>query len=134
MTPVEVTKKISDQAALDLPALLLGAGLSDLAEYRNKTPVKSDDLEFCVYIEQDADTTDFEVFQILIQVQLHGSDKDQEYHSVIMPWLKEVITARFVEFEIRDSITSDLWPMDMRGSAFIFYYLHFNNSLDDCDD
>ena len=104
--------------------MLGGFALNEFSNYQIGTRfIQSDDLEFCVYIEADNDTTDFLIFKVLIQVQLFKLDQGQEYHSVIMPFLKKYITAEFVGFEIRDSITSDHWPMDLNGSSFIYYFL-----------
>lgn len=133
MTPVERTKAIADKAAEKLPALLATAGLSDFDEYQNKSPLRPDDLEFCVYIDSDDDSTDSQAFGVVIQCQIYGKDDGQEYHSVIMPFLREFITAELIEYEVRDSIRAEVWPMDNASTSFIFYGIAVSSQSDDCD-
>ncbi len=133
MTPVERTEAIKDLAAANLPALLGTAGLDDFDAYRNKTPLKSDDKEFCVYIDIDDDDTDSQAFGAIIQVQLSGKDEADEYHSVIMPFLRAELTASVVDYTVRESIKSDIWPMDNKGVSFIYYFVTFTIENDDCD-
>ena len=133
MTPVERTQAIADLAAANLPALLGAVPLDDFDEYRNKTPKKSDDKEFCVYIDIDNDDTDNQTFGAIIQAQLFGKDEADEYHSVIMPFLREFLTADVIEYTVRESIKSDVWPMDNKGVSFIYYFVTFTIENDDCD-
>lgn len=133
MTPVERTEAIKDKAAATLPALLTAAGLDDFDRYRNKSPQKSNDLEFCVYIDSDDNTTSSRAFGVVIQCQIYGKDQAQEYHSVIMPFLEEYITAELIEYEYRDGIRAEVWPMDNSSTSFVFYSVMFLTENDDCD-
>jgi hypothetical protein len=133
MTPVEITQLIADTMAAGLPSKLTTAGLENFAVYQNKIPNKADDLEVCVYLDYDDDDTDQAVLGILIQIQLYAKDENQEYHSVINPFLKKNITPELVGFETRQFIKSDHFPMDNNGSAFIFYKIEFSKNLTDCD-
>ena len=132
MTPVQRTQSIIDLVSANLPALLATAGLDDFDAYRNKSPLKSDDKEFCVYIDVDDDNTDSQSFGAIIQVQLFGKDEADEYHSVIMPFLREFLTPAIVGYDIRESIETDVWPMDSKGS-FIYYNVKFTKENSDCD-
>ncbi len=134
MTPVERTEAIKDLAAANLPALLGAVPLDNFDEYRNKTPLKVDSKQFCVYIDIDDDDTDSQTFAAIIQAQLFGKDEADEYHSVIMPFLRSELTASVVGYDVRESIKSDVWPMDNKGVSFIYYFVTFTIENDDCDD
>ena len=133
MTPIERTATIRDEAQSRLPALLAGAGLDDFDEYLNKSPLRSDDKEFCVYIDSDDNTTESRTFTVVVQCQIFKKDQAQDYHSVIMPFIEEYITAELIDYEYRDAIRSELWPMDNRSTSFIFYGIVFISDSDDCD-
>ena len=134
MTPIEKTTAIRDLLSANLPALLSSAGLSDFDEYRNKTPKKADDKELCVYIVSDSDNEETQDFTVLIQAQLYQSDQDQEYHSVIYPYLTENLTGDIVGDMQRQSIVGDIWPMEpgSGAAAFLFYEVSFFTDIDDC--
>ena len=133
MTPIERTKAIADEAALRLPGLLSAASLDDFDVYHNKSLLRTEDNEFCVYIEADDNLTDSIVFVAYIQAQISGTDKDQEYHSVIMPFLEEFIDADLVEYDERDFIMSDPWPTDLNSRSLLYYKIGFSSPSDDCD-
>lgn len=133
MTPVQRTEAIRATLAAGLPALLTTAGLDNFDQYRNKSPEKSDDKELCVYIDFDDNGTDVRSFGAIVQAQLYGDDQVQEYHSIIMPFVEENITADLVGYQERMNISSDVWPMEPNGStAFIYYMISFQTELDDC--
>lgn len=134
MTPIQKTEAIRSACASGLPILLTTAGLDDLDQYLNKSPTKSDDNELAVYIDFDDNNVSDEQFQVIIQIQLSGQDKTQEYHSVIMPFLKSAITEDLVKMQVRDSIKSDHYPMPPNGgNSYIFYVILFSSELDDCN-
>lgn len=134
MTAIEKTAAIRDLLSAGLPALLATALLDNFAEYLNKSPKRADDLEICVYIDLDDNDTDTSSFGVIIQAQIYGKDEVQEYHSVIMPFLEENLTADVVDMAVRLSIKGDPWPMDIKTStAFIYYSVLFQSELDDCD-
>lgn len=133
MTPIERTQAIADKAALILPGLLTTALLSPFVQYINKSPLEVDDNEFCVYIDSDINNEDSLLFSALIQVQISGEDKVQEYHSVIMPFIEENIDADLVDYVDRDSIEADVWPMDNTSRSFIYYTVSFSSPSEDCD-
>lgn len=133
MTPVQRTAAIKNLCSSNLPALLTAAGLDDFSEYLNKSPLKSDDKELCVYIDMDGNSTDRLEFGVLIQAQLYGEDQVQEYHSVIMPFLENNLSGDVVGFTERTNISSDVWPMEPGGAtAFIYYTVQFSKDIDDC--
>jgi len=135
LTPIERTEAIKDLCESDLPALLDDAGLSNFDEYRNKTPLKSNDKELCVYIAEDMNSPSENKFLVLIQVQIYGNDEGQEYHSVIMPFLEQELTADIVEYTDRDSISADVWAMDVeKMTTFLWYEIEFTEDKDGCDD
>ena len=51
-----------------------------------------------------------------------------------MPFLEKEITSNVVDYVNRDSISFNLFPLEDRSTAFCFYFLDFNEGLDDCDD
>jgi hypothetical protein len=134
MTPVQRTAAIKTVFSTGLPALLSTAGLEDFDEYLNKSPLRSNDKELCVYIDFDDNGTDTKTFGVMIQAQLYGDDQVQEYHSVIMPFIEQFITADVVGYQTRMNISSDVFPMEPNGSsAFVFYMVSFESQIDDCE-
>lgn len=135
MTPIQKTQAIADLLAANLPALLSTAGLDNFAEYLNTSPLRADDSEICTYIITDDNDVLNDTFGVIMRVQLYGLDKDQEYHSVIKPFLDESLTGSVVGMTQRLSIKSDLYPMEINGqTAYILYEVIFNTELDDCED
>ncbi len=53
MSPVEITEYVSTLLSTALPPKLADAGLDDFTEYINKSPLRSDDSELCVYSDYD---------------------------------------------------------------------------------
>lgn len=135
MTPVQKTAAIRDLLSANLPDLLSTAGLDNFDEYRNKSPLRSDDNEICTYIITDDNEVNNDSFGVIIRAQIYGKDLDQEYHSVIKPFLESDLTGSVVGMTQRTSIKSDLYPMEINGStAYILYSVIFDSELDDCDD
>ncbi|MCP4395552.1 MAG: hypothetical protein GY804_14990 [Alphaproteobacteria bacterium] len=132
MTAYEKTLAIANLMSSGLPTLLTAASLDNFDLYQNYSPEDDKKKIVSVYIDAEDDDTNIELFSVIIQCQLYGQDKIQEYHSVIMPFLRKNLKAIVVEMQIRDSIKSDLWPMDQNGSSFVYYSVSFLNSLDDC--
>lgn len=135
MKTVEITQLVSDTLESGLPSLLSADGLQDFDVYDNKSPYRATDLELCTYIDFEDNNTDEKQLGLIIQAQIVGIDKVQEYHSVILPFIESDITAGLVGYTVRQSIKSDVWPMDAASStSFIYYSISFSASLDDCDD
>lgn len=134
MTPIEKTQAVADLLAAGLPALLAGfsPSLSDFESYQNYSPEDDNKRIVAVYIDEDDDNTDSEMFSIIIQAQLASRDQVQEYHSVIMPFLREFLISSVVGMTERKHIKGNPWPMDSNGSSFIYYFVQFESSLDDC--
>ena len=134
LTPIERTAAIRDLFSNNLPDLLTDASLDNFDEYLNKSPLRSQDKELCVYIDFDDNDSDSYSFGVVIQAQLYGSDQVQEYHSVIMKFIEENIIGDTVGFTVRNNIAADIWPMDIeRSTAFIYYSVGFMTRTDDCD-
>jgi len=133
MTAVEKTKAISDLLAAGLPSLLATASLDNFDEYLNKSPLRIDDKELCVYIDFDDNTTDNKDFGVIIQTQLNGEDQVQEYHSVIMPFIESNLKGSTIGMVERVSIKSNVWPIDKHGTSYIYYEIEFTDMLDKCD-
>lgn len=134
MTAIEKTAAIRDLLSANIPGLLAGIGLDDFDEYLNKSPLRSDDKEICVYIDLETNDVDLTRFAVLIQAQIYKKDQVQEYHSVIMPFLEDNLDGNVVEMEQRQSIDADIYPLDISSStSFVFYSVVFETNLDDCD-
>ena len=133
MTAVQKTLKIKEYIETNLPALLVAAGLSPIDEYRNKTPLKNNDREICVYIDSDKNTKDGLEFSAIIQFQNSGADDVDEYHSVIFPLL-EAFDPEEIEMEERMSVEADIWPLDINSSnSYAVYIMVFRSWLDTCN-
>ena len=133
MTDIQRTQAIADLSAATLPGLLTTALLDDFAVYQNKSPLRAEDLEYCVYIDGGENTTDNKKFSVIIKCQIYEKDEDQAYHSVIMPFIEKYITAELVDYLYRDSISFNLFPIEDRSTAYCFYFVSFTNQLDDCE-
>lgn len=118
---------LSDKLASFVPAL------DDFDSYQNFSPTDDKARIIAVYIDEDEDNTDNEVFSVIIQAQIYGEDLVQQYHSVIMPFLRENLTNKIVGMMERIHIKGKVWPMDTNGSDFIFYLARFESDLDKCD-
>ena len=136
MTAIEKTKAIKDLLANNLPALLAAytPALDNFDEYLNKSPLRFEDKEICVYIDFEDNDTDNKRFGAIIQVQIFGEDQVQEYHSVIMPFLENNLTPDIVDMTERESIKSKIFPIDLdESTSFILYFVEFSEPLDKCD-
>jgi len=136
MTPIEKTKAIKDLLANNLPALLAAytPALDNFDEYLNKSPLRFEDKEICVYIDFDDNDTDTKTFGVIIQAQIYGEDQVQEYHSVIMPFLENNLTANIVDMVDRDKLSSKIFPIDLdESTSFILYFVEFSEPLDKCN-
>jgi len=136
MTAIEKTKAIKDLLANNLPALLAAytPALDNFDEYLNKSPLRFEDKEICVYIDFEDNDTDNKRFGAIIQVQIFGEDQVQEYHSVIMPFLENNLTPDIVDMTERESIKSKIFPIDLdESTSFILYFVEFSQPLDKCD-
>ena len=134
MKPTERTEAVRAKAEKELPSLLENAGLPNFAEYLKKPPLRADDNEFTVYIANQKNDTRQGLFFILIQVQLHGQNKGQEYHDVIWPWILEKVQPGLVGLQDREEVEADLWPMGPNTqNVFNYYEVAFSEDLDDCD-
>jgi hypothetical protein len=133
MTAIERTQAISDLLENNLPPLLATAGLDNFDVYQNKAPLRSTDLEMTVIVDYDEDDVDLYRFGVLIAAQLYGKDQAQEYHSIIMEFLREFLTGSVVGIMERNSIKGDPWPIDLNSTSFCFYEVGFSEPLDKCD-
>jgi hypothetical protein len=134
MTASVVKTTIMAKLASVLPALLSTASLDNFTDYLDEQPNKTDALQLGIYIIDETDTVDSHVLTVLIQGQLYSQgDWKQKYNDVIMPAIREHITASLVGYNVRERIMADLWPVDVNGSSFAYYEIEFSEVLDDCD-
>ena len=134
MTDVQKTEAIKDKLEADLPALLSAAGLDDFDEYNNKSPLRSDDNEICVYINGGQNDVVSNNFAVIVQIQLSGKDLIDEYHSIVKDYMLENITADIVDMVERVNFIYDIWPYDVHSNnTFAYYEITFEDKLDDCD-
>lgn len=134
MTAKQATEAIKNLAQTDLPALLAAEGLGDFDSYTDHSPDAPDQNAFAVYAINEKDAESARILIILIQAQLYGADLIQDYHSVVMDFLRNNLRPETVDMENIDEIEADIWPIDIRSSnSFAYYTIILNRSLDDCD-
>ncbi len=135
MTSSAVKTTIINKLQEVLPDLFNTAGLDDFEKYMDSQPDDTEKRIIGIYIAEEGDTEDFHILTLLIQAQLYKkSDYKQEYHNIIMPAIRENITASLVGYIDRDSLIGDLYPVERSGTSFAFYEIQFSNPLDDCGD
>lgn len=135
MTSKERTAAILNLVSTGLPPLLAAAPLPDFDEYVDGPPLRTDDSEFSIYVSDETDSVSEHDYSLIFQCQINGGDLSNEYHSVIMDYLRGNLTPEVVGFQSRIKLSADLWPIDPNsGTAFIFYEVIFQRELDDCSD
>ena len=134
MTAGQTKTAIKNKLASLLPALLTAAGLDNFDDYLDEQPDETEKTQIGIYIADETDTTETHTLQIIIQAQLYKKgDWKQAYHDVLMPAIRQHITAALVEYVTRENIIADLWPVDKNSSSFGFYIIDFSEPLDDED-
>ena len=135
LTTKQIKTIIRDKFAADLPALLTTAVLSDFEDYLISQPSNREKRQLGMYTEGRTNSTDFREFRLIIQAQLPRiADWEQNYDDVIFPYIEQEITAELLGFITRESVESDLYPVDQTGTSFNFYVLTFSSPLDDCEE
>ena len=107
MTLKEQLVFISDTFESGLPAKLATAGLDNFDEYVPHKELRSTDLELCVYLDVNNDSTDKESTSFIVKAQLYHKDEGVDYADVIKPFIKEFITPKSLGYTNRDSLILD---------------------------
>lgn len=134
MNAYPATQTIISELASILPPLFTAAGLDDLSLYSSDKPKTPQQTALVCYIDYENDDSETHTIGVIIQVQLYAvSDSVAgQYHEVIFPAIRNNIAPDLLGFDTRLQIASDIYPIDQRGSGFLFYGVEFSRSLDDC--
>jgi len=122
---------IKNKLSVDIPSLLLTAGLPAIDQFVQGRPLQIDDNELCVYLADGNNNGERDSCLFIIQLQLNSISHFTPYNDILYEYLFDNITVQLLGFTERDYIGYDIWPMESTG--FIYYELSFYNQLDDCN-
>jgi len=118
-----------------LPPLISAAGLNALDQYTANPPRNTEASLLACYISNEKDNSEMQSFSLIVQVQLYGVGNGdlKAYHKVIYEAIRQNLPANLYGMTARESIEADIFPVDQRGSSFIYYDLMYSRDYDDCE-
>jgi hypothetical protein len=136
MTTKQMLALIMTELESTIPSELASAGLEHFDEYLAKNPIRANDKELCIYLDQRSNDGEIESVSFIVQAQLYrvgDTEKASEYFDIIYDAILG-ISPKVVGFVYLDSVEGDQFPIQKETSTVILSYaVSYSKELDDCD-